>query len=65
MAEWEYFDNKIPGAYLSNVGVPGGHIHTWGLTLEPTYNFKTSGHVGWLRYRWRRVLSPGHDFHRP
>jgi hypothetical protein len=46
IAEWEYFDNKIPGAYLSNVGVPGGHIHTWGLTLEPTYYFKTSGTWG-------------------
>jgi hypothetical protein len=46
LAEWEYFSNKIPGAYLSNAGVPGGHIHTWGLTLEPTYNFKTSGSLG-------------------
>jgi hypothetical protein len=46
LAEWQIFDNKIPGKYLSNVGVPGGHIHTWGLTLEPTYNFQTSGPWG-------------------
>lgn len=46
IAEWEFFDNKIPGSYLSNVGVPGGHIHTWGLTLEPTYNFQGSGSLG-------------------
>jgi hypothetical protein len=46
LVEWEYFDNKIPGAYLANVGVPGGHIHTWGFTMEPTYNFKTSGSLG-------------------
>lgn len=46
LAEWELLDNKIPGSYLSNVGVPGGHIHTWGLTLEPTYNIQTSGPWG-------------------
>jgi hypothetical protein len=46
LAEWQYFSDKIPGAYLSNVGVPGGHIHTWGLTLEPTINYKTSGQWG-------------------
>lgn len=46
LAEWEYFDNKIPGAYLANVGVPGGHIHTWGLTLEPEVTYFNHGSFG-------------------
>jgi hypothetical protein len=46
VAEWQYFSDKMPGAYLSNVGVPGGHIHVWGLTLEPTINYKTDGQWG-------------------
>ncbi len=46
LAEWQLLDNKIPGAYLANVGVPGGHIHTWGLTLEPTFNYQTDGALG-------------------
>jgi hypothetical protein len=46
LIEYEFFDNKIPGKYLSNVDVPGGHIHTWAFTMEPTYNFKTSGSLG-------------------
>jgi hypothetical protein len=46
LAEWQFIDNKIPGAYLADVGVPGGHIHTWGLTLEPTVNFSGRGSLG-------------------
>lgn len=46
VAEWQYYSDKIPGAYLSNVGVPGGHIHVWGFTLEPTISYNTSGAWG-------------------
>jgi hypothetical protein len=46
LAEWQYLDNKIPGNYLAQAGVPGGHIHVWGLTLEPTFNYQTSGKLG-------------------
>jgi hypothetical protein len=46
LAEWQLMDNKIPGAYLANVGVPGGHIHTFGLTLEPTVNIQGKGSLG-------------------
>lgn len=46
LAEWTIYDNKIPGAYLTEVGAPGGHIHTWGLTLEPTYYVNGSGSLG-------------------
>jgi hypothetical protein len=46
LAEWQYLSDKIPGNYLPQVGVPGGHIHVWGLTLEPTFNYQTSGKLG-------------------
>jgi hypothetical protein len=46
LAEWQFFDNKIPGAYLANVQVPGGHIHTWGLTLEPTFALPITSTIG-------------------
>jgi hypothetical protein len=46
LAEWQYLSDKIPGNYLAQVGVPGGHIHVWGLTLEPTYTYQTSGKLG-------------------
>jgi hypothetical protein len=46
LAEWQYLSDKIPGNYLAQAGVPGGHIHVWGLTLEPTFNYQTSGKLG-------------------
>jgi hypothetical protein len=46
LAEWQYLSDKIPGKYLAQAGVPGGHIHVWGLTLEPTYTYQTSGKLG-------------------
>jgi len=46
LAEWQFIDNKIPGGYLANIGVPGGHIHTWGLTLEPTIDYAHWGNLG-------------------
>jgi len=46
LGEWQFLSNKIPGNYLADVGVPGGHIHTWGLTVEPTYYINGSGSLG-------------------
>jgi hypothetical protein len=46
LAEWQYLSDKIPGAYLAQAGVPGGHIHVWGLTMEPTVTYPTEGKLG-------------------
>jgi hypothetical protein len=48
MAEYEFDRNKIPGATLSQVGIPGGNVHIWSLTLDPILWYKTTG--GWGGY---------------
>lgn len=46
LSEWEFDRTKIPGRILSQVGEPGGNVHTWTLGLEPAWNYKTSGRFG-------------------
>ncbi len=46
MSEYEFDRNKIPGRILFEVGEPGGNVHTWSLTLDPVWNYKTGGRVG-------------------
>jgi len=46
MAEYQFDRNKIPGAVLAAVGEPGGFIHTWSLTMDPVFYYKTGGRVG-------------------
>ncbi|WP_161557422.1 outer membrane beta-barrel protein [Acidisarcina polymorpha] len=46
LGEYEFDRNKIPAAILQQVGEPGGNVHTWSLTLDPVWNYKTSGRVG-------------------
>jgi hypothetical protein len=46
LGEWEFNRDKIPGRILSEVGEPGGNVHTWSLTLDPVWNYKTSGPFG-------------------
>lgn len=46
LAEYEFDYNKIPGRILSEVGTPGGNVHTWSLTLDPEWKYKTAGNWG-------------------
>jgi hypothetical protein len=46
MAEYEFDRNKIPAAILEQVGTPGGNVHTWSLTLDPEWKYKTGGNWG-------------------
>jgi len=57
MAEYEFDRNKIPAAILEQVGEPGGNVHTWSLTLDPVWNYKTSG-------RWGGYVTGGGGFYR-
>ena len=57
MAEYEFDRNKIPGAILSQVGEPGGNVHTWSLTLDPVLYYKTSG-------AWGGYITGGGGFYR-
>jgi hypothetical protein len=57
MAEYEFDRNKIPGATLSQVGEPGGNVHTWSLTLDPVLYYKTTG-------AWGGYITGGGGFYR-
>lgn len=57
MAEYEFDRNKIPGATLSQVGIPGGNVHIWSLTLDPILWYKTSG-------SWGGYVTGGGGFYR-
>ena len=46
LAEYEFDRNKIPAAILEQVGTPGGNVHTWSLTLDPEWKYKTGGNWG-------------------
>ncbi|WP_263356883.1 porin family protein [Acidicapsa ligni] len=35
LAEYQFMDNKLPGALISDAGAQGGHAHIWSLTLDP------------------------------
>jgi hypothetical protein len=46
LGEYEFNRNKIPAAILQQVGEPGGNVHTWSLTLDPVWKYKTGGNWG-------------------
>jgi Outer membrane protein beta-barrel domain len=46
LGEYEFDYNKIPAAILQQVGTPGGNVHTWSLTLDPEWKYKTTGNWG-------------------
>lgn len=35
MAEYQFVDDKLPGALIAETGANGGHAHIWSLTLDP------------------------------
>jgi hypothetical protein len=35
MAEYQFIDDKLPGALIAETGANGGHAHIWSLTLDP------------------------------
>ncbi len=35
LAEYQFIDNKLPGALIAETGATGGHAHIWSLTLDP------------------------------
>lgn len=46
LAEFEFDSDKIPGRVLAGVGAPGGHVHTWSITLDPIIYYANSGKLG-------------------
>ncbi len=37
--EYQFLDNKIPGAVIAETGANGGHYHIWSFTIDPEYDF--------------------------
>jgi hypothetical protein len=35
LAEYQFIDDKLPGAIIAEAGATGGHDHIWSLTLDP------------------------------
>ncbi len=46
LLEYQFNRNKIPGATLSLVGVPGGNVNTYSITIDPIYNYARFGKFG-------------------
>ena len=46
MLEYQFIDDKIPGATLAAVGAPGGYTHVWSFTIDPVVNLPTTGRLG-------------------
>ena len=35
LGEYQFIDDKLPGAFIAAVGTQGGHAHIWSMTLDP------------------------------
>jgi Outer membrane protein beta-barrel domain len=35
MLEYQFVDNKLPGAIIAEAGATGGHVHIWSLAVDP------------------------------
>jgi hypothetical protein len=38
LAEYQFIDDKLPGALIAEAGANGGHDHIWSLTLDPVFD---------------------------
>ncbi|HEV2213653.1 MAG TPA: hypothetical protein VGR64_00105 [Terracidiphilus sp.] len=38
LAEYQFIDDKLPGALIAETGAQGGHAHIWSLTLAPVFD---------------------------
>lgn len=39
MLEYQFIDDKLPGAIIAQAGATGGHDHIWSFSLDPVYDF--------------------------
>jgi hypothetical protein len=45
MLEYQFIDDKLPGAIIAQAGATGGNDHIWSLSLDPVYNFNPKSSV--------------------
>lgn len=46
MLEYQFIDDKVPGAIIAEAGASGGHDHIWSLSLDPVYEFNPKSAIG-------------------
>lgn len=46
LIEYQFNRNKIPGATLAALGVPGGNVNTWSFTIDPIVYLPVTPKVG-------------------
>jgi hypothetical protein len=39
LLEYQFIDDKVPGAIIAEAGATGGHDHIWSLSVDPVYDF--------------------------
>ena len=44
LAEFQYLDDKLPGALIAQTGANGGNAHIWSLTLDPVWDLFPKAH---------------------
>jgi len=61
LGEYQFIDDKLPGAFIAAVGTQGGHAHIWSLTLDPVIDLFpksiNSGYVTGGGGLYRKVTS--------
>ncbi|HMG87365.1 MAG TPA: porin family protein [Terracidiphilus sp.] len=45
MLEYQFIDDKVPGAIIAEAGATGGNDHIWSLTLDPVYDFNPKSSI--------------------
>jgi hypothetical protein len=38
LAEYQFMDDKLPGAFINAIGTQGGNAHIWSLSLDPVFD---------------------------
>lgn len=50
LVEYQFIDDKLPGAFLWAVGTPGGNTHMWSFTVDPIIYLHPVNQKGWNAY---------------
>lgn len=46
LVEYQFMDDKLPGAIIAQAGATGGHVHIWSLSVDPQYEFNPKSAIG-------------------
>ena len=57
MLEYQFIDDKLPGAIIAEAGATGGNDHIWSLTLDPVYDFNPKSAINFY-------VTGGYGFYR-